>query len=263
MDGEITPSIEFIPSRACGVGFDNQAAPWGTKWFGKAAKATGWFHNFRIPFKSIRITYQLETNETDQHIFLIVRGLENYKFTIGDIPVPTTARLKLIKTNVTLQPLEFVDLVNIQHGSGMLFFNNDASIQSKHKFSGRLFSFLQSKICRLAWHVNVCTGTEDYYDSAYYFDGGEYHMPVSEYHMPVSGFTNYIPATANTTAKWSAYRFHEMDPIVFSQGMRFQWRNGDMENTATGKKTLSKSGGTIVGSPVESELFSLMWVYQW
>ena len=67
----------------------------------------------------------------------------------------------------------------------------------------------------MAWHVNVCTGTEDYYDSAYYFDGGEYHMPVS-------GFTNYIPATANTTAKWSAYRFHEMDPIVFSQGMRFQ-----------------------------------------
>jgi len=121
VDGETTPSIEFIPSRACGVGFDNQAAPWGTKWFGKAAKATGWFHNFRIPFKSIRITYQLETNETDQHIFLIVRGLENYKFTIGDIPVPTTARLKLIKTNVTLQPLEFVDLVNIQHGSGMLF----------------------------------------------------------------------------------------------------------------------------------------------
>ena len=80
----------------------------------------------------------------------------------------------------------------------------------------------------LACYFNVCTGTEAYYDSAYYFDGGEYHMPVS-------GFTNYIPATANTTAKWSAYRFHEMDPIVFSQGMRFQWRNGDMENTATGR----------------------------
>ena len=39
--------VEFTPSLACGVAFDNDAAPWGTAWFGKGSKSGGWFHNFR------------------------------------------------------------------------------------------------------------------------------------------------------------------------------------------------------------------------
>jgi hypothetical protein len=28
-----------------GVGFDDQTAPWGTKWFGKGARTGGWYNN--------------------------------------------------------------------------------------------------------------------------------------------------------------------------------------------------------------------------
>ena len=36
IDGEKEASIVFQPSLACGTGFDDQTAPWGTKWFGMA-----------------------------------------------------------------------------------------------------------------------------------------------------------------------------------------------------------------------------------
>ena len=256
VDGETVPSIQFIPSRACGVGFDNQDAPWGTKWFGKGAKMTGWFHNFRIPFKTIRITYQLETEPSSkQVIWLIVRGLENYQFSIGDITLPSTARLKLIHTNVTLQPLELVDLVNIKKGSGMLFLTMMQVSSGNLNFMEGCFHFYNQKY--VEWPgMLLSTGMEDYYDSAFYFNGGTFHSPVS-------GNTFLKPNVNGSAAQWSGYRFHEMDPIVFNEGMRFQWRNGDRSDSVSKLKCTTLTGGTINGNPQVSELLALMWVYQW
>jgi hypothetical protein len=31
-----------------GTGFNDQTAPWGTKWFGKGAKGGGWFNNLLV-----------------------------------------------------------------------------------------------------------------------------------------------------------------------------------------------------------------------
>lgn len=61
----------------------------------------------------------------------------------------------------------------------------------------------------------LSTGTEDYFDSAWYFNGGQFWLPVS-------GFTHYN--ATNTGVSWSAYRFHEMDPLPFDQGFKFMWR---------------------------------------
>ena len=49
VDGETTPSLRFIPSLACGTGFDDDAAvPWATEWFGKQAKSGAWHSNFKV-----------------------------------------------------------------------------------------------------------------------------------------------------------------------------------------------------------------------
>ena len=45
IDGETTPSIQFVPYMLVGAGFNDQSAPWGTKWFGKGAAGGGWFNN--------------------------------------------------------------------------------------------------------------------------------------------------------------------------------------------------------------------------
>lgn len=61
----------------------------------------------------------------------------------------------------------------------------------------------------------LSTGTEDYYDSAWYFNGGQFWLPVS-------GFTHFN--TSGNVTSWSAYRFHEMDPLPFDSGFKMMWR---------------------------------------
>ncbi len=45
IDGETVPSIQFVTYMVAGVGFNDQTAPWGTKWIGKGAKSGGWYNN--------------------------------------------------------------------------------------------------------------------------------------------------------------------------------------------------------------------------
>ena len=132
VDGESSASIVFTPALACGVGcapltgprtpaqphvhahsevatvpgvpvVGDQTAPWGTKWLGKGAKSTGWFHNIQVPFKSLRVTYQKNAREPDGTIWMILRGLDavpeatatDTALRIGSLELPWEARLQL------------------------------------------------------------------------------------------------------------------------------------------------------------------------
>ena len=225
---------------------------------GKGAKTTGWFHNFRIPFSTIRVTYQL-VNQTvpDSHtIWMIVRGTEGMKyFQIGDVVVPETARMKLIKTDTTLDPLEFVDLINLKSGTRGMLFQSTLQVESSQNFNFMegCFHFYDDKYTSFPGML-LSTGMEDYYDSAFYFDGGNFHAPVAgSSHKTQDG----------DVTRWSGYRFHEMDPIVFNDGMRFQWRNGDVTDPTTGLKCTLSQGGTVIGSPQKSHIQAYAWVYLW
>jgi len=83
IDGETKASIEYRPPLACGVGFGDQQAPWGNKYFGKAANDSGWYNDFKIPFqKSIVVTLQ-HLWTTHGRFFMVVRGATNYPITVG------------------------------------------------------------------------------------------------------------------------------------------------------------------------------------
>ena len=103
--------------------------------------------------------------------------------------------------------------------------------------------------------VVVSTGTEDYYDSAWYFNAGGFQLPVS-------GFT-HKSTTSSGGVSWSAYRFHEMDPMPFSDGFRFVWRNGDADDPVTGLKCFTETGGRTVGNPTVSNVTAYAWMYTW
>ncbi len=51
---------------------------------------------------------------------MIVRGAENLPLSFGGVPLPTTARMQLQVFNQTVQPLEYVPIVNIPTGNGMV-----------------------------------------------------------------------------------------------------------------------------------------------
>jgi len=254
IDGETEASLQFTPSLACGVGFYDTQAPWGTKWFGKGADDSGWFHNFRIPFhKSIVVTTQ-HLFATYGAFFMIVRGGTNIPINIGGINVPLdSGRLLLFTTNATYAPLAWVTLASLPAGTVGMHFMHTLSVASGnmnflegcyHMFSPPTQDFPGTLLS---------TGTEDYFDSAWYFNAGQFHLPVS-------GFTHLTQSPSSVT--WSAYRFHEMDPLQFNDGFELVWRNGDSFDPA-GIKCMMSSGGGTAGNPTASTVIAYAWVYTW
>ncbi|KAH3743638.1 DUF2961 domain-containing protein [Pelomyxa schiedti] len=250
VDGESEASIEYEPSLACGVGFDDHQAPWGTHWLGRGAKYGSWFNNFLIPFqKSIIVTAQHTGIPNFSSFYMIIRGATNVPLKIGYLTLPVTAKLHLFTFDKEVAPLEYVNFVNISTGSGVMFMHT-LQVETDN------LNFLEG-----CYHMYtgaqefpgtvLSTGTEDYYDSGWYFDAGEFHMPVS-------GYTHYDSTI--THIEWSGYRFHHMDPLQFNEGFVFQWRNGDSVDAA-GIKCMMEEGGTVIGSPSSSSLKAYTWVY--
>lgn len=260
IDHEESPSIEFQPFLACAAGFDDQTSPWATKWFGKGAKSTGWFHNFKVPFSSIRITFQnaldgCNNGKNDQVVWLIVRGSEGMGLRIGELDLPSNSRLHLFKTDKLLQPLEFVDIVDISPSKSGMFFQVTMQVNSSENFNFMegCFHYYDDKRTEFPGML-LSTGMEDYFDSAFYFNGGEFHYPVSG---------NTHQSNVDNVYKWSGYRFHDMDPLVFQKGMRFQWRNGDVNDPISGLKCISQKTTNVCGNPQKSHLTAYAWVYLW
>ena len=251
IDGEAVPSVVFTPALACGVGFGDQAAPWGSKWLGKGAKSTGWFHNIQVPFQRIRITYQKHAADADGRIWMILRGLEGVSVRVGPLELPTTARLQLQVTQKTLQPLEFIDIASVAApASGVIFLHSMAVSSGNYNFMEGCYHLFTPNDA--AWPGQLLsTGMEDYYDSAFYFNGGPFHNPVA-------GSTHMANGR-----QWSGYRVHEMDPLAFHGGVRMRWRNGDVTDPSTGLKCTLASGGTTVGAPTASNVTAYAWVYVW
>ena len=97
IDGEATPSIEFKPPMAAGVGFDDPAI-FGTGRIAHLSNYGGWSNDFRVPFAStLRVTLALPASATPTTSWVIVRGTENLPVTVGPIKLPDTARLSLHK----------------------------------------------------------------------------------------------------------------------------------------------------------------------
>jgi hypothetical protein len=254
VDDEMSASIEYFPPLACGVGFNDQTAPWGTAWFGKGAKDGAWYNNFKIPFqKSIRVTIQ-HVSGNFGGFYMIVRGTPSTQINIGGIQLPKNAKLKLIKTNKIFKPVDWVPLVDIPQGSG-LFFMHSLSVNS-----GNL-NFLEGCYHQYTPYnapfpgTVLSTGTEDYFDSAWYFDAGQFWLPNS-------GFTHLkFESTNNVT--WSAYRFHFMDALPFQNGFKFMWRNGDLVDITGQKCYIEGTKGIVVGNPTNSLVVAYAWVYVW
>jgi hypothetical protein len=187
-------------------------------------------------------------------MWIILRGAENLLTNFQGFTLPTNARLVLQTiTNRLYEALDFVTVANITTGEGFLLSHTLA-------VSSDSIDFIEG--CYHAYTEydqpfpgeGISTGTEDYFDSAYTFDAGQFHFEVS-------GFTHF-KKQANGTFELSAYRMHDMDPIFFTNGFRFVWRNGDVLDDR-GVKCVLESGGHPAGSPAKSIVSSYAWIYVW
>ena len=263
VDGEALPSIDMCLYLGHGIGFhDNHNTPWVTKYIGKIGRKNGIHNNYRIPFQSsIRVTAarstpnqdRLEDDQTPQS-WWIVRGMTHAKASLGDMELPSLAKLHLVKLeNYLAQPLEEFDLCRIPTGPGALFL---VVIQAQSK------SLAYLEACMRAYdgnedetattaaqqdaqpHLLLSSGLEDYFLGTYYFDTGQYYSDIC-------GLTSFD----KNQHRFSAYRFHDRDPVFFEDGLRLTCRCGETEH--------GMSSGPAYLHPKETTYTTYVWYYQW
>jgi Protein of unknown function (DUF2961) len=243
VDGEQRPGIDMALFLGHGIGWGNDSAPWGTNRIGKTGRPSGVYNTYRIPFgEGVKVTASLAPSVRGPQVFWwIVRGLTDYPVRLGGIPLPASARLKLRRLEkVSTAPLQEVTILDTK-ARGLLYAVTFEAISEN-------FNYLEA--CLRAYPngrdepVWMSSGTEDYFLGTYYFNAGIYHNPVA-------GLTHGDPDRPGSSYRFSAYRFHEDDPVPFQDGLRLVWRNGEELN------------GHRYGDPKPTTLTSYAWTYEW
>lgn len=245
VDGETNASIDMQMFLGHGIGFDDSSAPWGIARIGKTGDPSGVYDTYRIPFgKSVRVTAQLAPGAPDNPEFWwIIRGTENLPVELCGMKLPAKARLKLYKLEHLAQPLEEFSLCDVK-GDGALYEVTMAAKGLRGGGDWTDLSFMEG--CMRSYTggstdpLLLSSGLEDYFLGTYYFNKGKYYTPVA-------GLTHFNPGEH----EFSAYRFHEDDPIFFHDGLRLTTRCGDKVN------------GHVIGNPPKAEYITYVWLYQW
>jgi hypothetical protein len=221
VDGEKTPSIDMNLYMGHGIGFNDNHAPWATKYMGKIGKKNGFFNNYKIPFgTSVRVTAQrIDDLKNSADIWWIVRGVENGRARLGGVTLPETARLKLHRLEEhAAKALEEFNLCDLK-GKGAIF---QVAIAAQGT-SGDELTYLEA--CMRAYlggakkPVMLSSGLEDYFLGTYYFDSGRYYSDMAG-----------LSRLDEKKLSFSAYRIHDQDPLFFSNGLRLTCRNGETEH---------------------------------
>lgn len=248
VDGEEVPSIDMDLYLGHGIGFNDNHAPWATEHVGKIGKQNGIFNNYRIPFgKHIRLTAQRSKDAEDNPmIWWIIRGVANGRVSLGGVELPESARLKLVRVeNHTVEPLDEFDLCDIS-GQGAVY---QVMIAAQGLGEPKHISYLEG--CMRAYTngskepLMLSSGLEDYFLGTYYFDTGRFYADIA-------GLTHFD----KQASRFSAYRFHDKDPLFFTNGLRLTCRNGE---TAHG----TAKGPVAYKQPPKTQYTTYTWIYQW
>jgi hypothetical protein len=245
VDGETTASIDMELFLGHGIGYSDPAAPWGTKRIGKTGHPTGIYNTYRIPFgSSVRVTARLaEGNNDNQRFWYIIHGVENLPVEFNGVRLPGRARLKLHKLeNHTAETLEEFDLCDIR-GAGMLYQVTVAAHSDKLLY---MESCVRAYLDQAREPLVLSSGLEDYFLGTYYFNRGKYYTDVA-------GLTHLDPADHS----FSAYRFHEEDPVFFRTGLRLTLRCGEQMPAQKHKEEAE----TWPSPPTTYTTY--VWAYQW
>jgi hypothetical protein len=246
VDGEQRPSIEMELGLGHGVGFGDDAAPWGSEKMGKTGHPSGLYNTYKIPFgKSIRVTAQRAKDSPDGAPFWwIIRGTENLPIALGGVRLPETARLKLYRLeDYDAKPLEEFALCKVQ-SAGALYQVTMAADGLRDSGDWKDISYLEAIVRAYLdgseQPTPLSSGLEDYFLGTYYFNRGRYANALA-------GLT-HLDTKRNT---FSAYRFHDEDPLFFEKGLRLTCRCGEELN---GKK---------LHDPPATRFTTYTWVYEW
>jgi hypothetical protein len=250
IDGETVPSIDMDLLMGHGIGFNDNSAPWTVTKMGKTGSPSGIYNTFRIPFgKEIKITAQLAPDSPDHpNFWYILRGTENLPVTLGGVKLPDKARLKLHKLeDQEFDPMTEFDMCNVG-GKGALFLVTIAAKglrtypdeKKRHYDISYLEACIRAYLNGSSEPTLLSSGLEDYFLGTYYFNRGKYYSDIA-------GLTHFD----KNTAEFSAFRFHDEDPVFFQTGFRLTNRVGE------------EVDNHIIFEPPRTRYTTYVWLYQW
>eukprot|EP00039_Didymoeca_costata_P010886 m.148378 g.148378 ORF g.148378 m.148378 type:complete len:579 (-) comp14996_c0_seq8:98-1834(-) len=249
IDGEQNASIVFQPSFMCGLAFptlvNNTYIYQAGELCGKNAPVGGWYNTFPIPFSKSVLVLARSPDTKCLGGYINVRGTENLPVVLpgSGIPLPSTARLSLQKNNWAVrQPQEFIPIASLPAGTKGMMFQTTFAVetapvggdQAGGGYIEGCWSFYRQHNESYPGLV-VGTGVEDYFDSAYYFGGDSMIHRGLLFSSPLSGLTYFD--RSNGIERISAYRFHNADPLVFTDGGSLVWRVGCGPNPDEAQET--------------------------
>jgi len=255
VDGETTPSIDYQLYLGHGIGWGDDSTFQGNEVIGKNAHGGGLYNTFRIPFgSSVRVTATLAFDAPNTFWF-ILRGLENLTVIMGDLELPKEARLKLYKNeNVTLQPQQLTTLAQVNSGGALYM----VTVQAESKDLNYLEACFRAYMDDATTPQFLSSGTEDFFLSAFYYNGGQFESSQA-------GLTHNERGTSNT--RLSMYKMFWRDPVIFQKNLKFVWKN--MEDGSCPSKWPPTASNIADQPRVKSPQVAPMtytsytWVYQW
>lgn len=246
VDGETNAAIVMQMGLGHGVGFGDNTAPWGGDKLGNTGHPSGYYNAYKIPFqKSIRITAQRDRGSPDGAPFWwILRGTDHLPLSLAGVRLPENTRLRLYKLeNHTAKPLEEFALCDVG-GAGAIYQVTIAAEGARKEGDWTSLSYMEAimraYVDGATNAMELSSGLEDYFLGTYYFNRGRYANGLAGLtHLDVKNKT------------FSAYRFHDEDPVFFQRGLRLTCRCGEQVN------------GRTIGDPPETRYTTYAWVYQW
>ena len=139
--------------------------------------------------------------------------MENLPVEIAGVRLPDTARLRLHKLeDHTAKSLEEFAMCDIA-SAGMLYLVTVAAKSTQWQY---LESCVRAYIDGADEPMLMSSGLEDYFLGTYFFNRGAYHGDVA-------GLTH----KDKENHSFSAYRFHDEDPVFFQKGLMLTLRCGE------------------------------------
>ena len=246
VDGETRPSIDMEMGLGHGYGFGDGAAPWGTEKMGKTGHPSGVYNTYKIPFgTSIRVTAQRsEEGPAEAAFWWIVRGTKNLpRHLRGGAPAAGGAAAALHAGRPRRPAAGRVRPVR-RFGRGGTVPGHDGGRKppKRRRLEGhQLFRGHRPRLHeRGSGTLLLSSGLEDYFLGTYYFNRGLYANRLA-------GLT-HLDTEKNA---FSAYRFHDDDPLFFRDGFRLTCRCGEELN------------GAMLHDPPPTRFTTYTWLYQW
>jgi hypothetical protein len=137
--------------------------PWGNALFGHTAHKGGVYSTVRIPFgEKLKVTITASNNAGQARLFFIIRGVESYPVVLGDLILPTAARLRLHRFENLTQPAQLVTLADVPSGTAgaLLGVRFDAN---GSKGFGFLEACMRAMVDGAARPLYLSSGAEDYF----------------------------------------------------------------------------------------------------